>query len=121
MSFQSNIADDLFKLILPDIQASDKHEFIAELEAEITGKLGTCKEKMAESTALEIQRRVKAAEDKAAETAQEVHRLTLAREAALCDRIAALKRHLKVWHFASWALHLRVIAVNFRRRKNNEE
>ena len=96
VSFQSDIADDLFKLVLPDIQASEKKDFIAELEEEITGKLDTCKEKLSEIQAQEMQRRVKAAEDKAAETAKEVHRLTLAREAALCDRIAALKRHLKV-------------------------
>ena len=110
--FQREITDDLFKLILPDINTTDKTEFISQLEDEILNKMNSCTDDMKEKTEEEMNRRVKAAEDLADQRAQAMHRITQAREAELCERIAALKRQLKVGIMHS-AWRLRCIAVVF--------
>ena len=48
--FQREITDDLFKLILPDINTTDKTEFISQLEDEILDKMGSCTDDMKEKT-----------------------------------------------------------------------
>ena len=93
---QRDITDDLFKNILPEINATEKSAFISQLEEEILNKMDECTDDMKGKTEEEMKRRVKAAEDLADARAREMHRITQARETELCERIAALKRQLKV-------------------------
>ena len=93
---QQEQTDDLFKLILPDISHDNREEYIQQLEKDVHEHMDECKTAMTDHSEVEIKRRVKIAEDEAAERACEVHRLNKLRETALYDRIDALKRQVEV-------------------------